>query len=516
MNQRTLIASLLALLPSMTAACASSAPPGPGPAPAASSTGADSLDAFFRRVAALEVAPGFAVAVVQRGRPAFVRGYGWADVESRRAVEPGTPFYIASATKSFTALAAALLAHEGRLELDAPLSRAFPGLTLRPPLAADSITLRSLLTHTSGVDIPGMTYRTAYSGEHTPEVLMRLLSGAVPRPERGFAYTNVGYVVAGMAIERAAGASWKDVLDERVFTPLGMEHTTAYASEAARWERPLATPYQAGETGLRPASRTKTDATMHAAGGMITTAEDLARWLQVQLGSGSVDGRQLFPAAVIAETHRAQAAPGGTFYRFTRDGYGLGWYTGSYEGEPLLHHFGNYAGWRTHVSFMPRAGVGVAVLTNTDAPGGFVATDVMAAYAYDLLLGKPGLAAKYAPELDSLRARDRRAREGVRQDLARRRARTSRLSRPLSAYTGVYRSEVMGTMVVREKDGALEVRIGDVRAVAEPFTEPESVRVELIPGQGSSAVFHLGPDGRAVRVDAARERFDRVGDAPPG
>ena len=199
MNQRTLIASLLALLPSMTAACAPSAPPGAAPDPApggALGASADSLDAFFRRVAALEVAPGYAVAVVQRGRPAFVRGYGWADVVGRRPVEPGTPFYIASATKSFTALAAALLAHEGRLELDAPLSRAFPGLTLRPPLAADSITLRSLLTHTSGVDVPGMTYRTAYSGEHTPEVLMRLLSGAVPRPERGFvARTSAGIMV---------------------------------------------------------------------------------------------------------------------------------------------------------------------------------------------------------------------------------------------------------------------------------------------------------------------------------
>jgi len=156
------------------------------------------LDAFVERAMRLEVAPGLAVVVVKGKERSYARGFGYADREARRRVGPETLFYIASTTKSFTALAAALMQHRGAVDLDAPLSRSLKGARLHPSLSADSITLRDLLTHTHrhlsgwpgclshgihgglyGSPAPG-TARRAPSGEHGACLRLRQ-----PRIRRG-------------------------------------------------------------------------------------------------------------------------------------------------------------------------------------------------------------------------------------------------------------------------------------------------------------------------------------------
>ncbi|HEU5186539.1 MAG TPA: serine hydrolase domain-containing protein, partial [Gemmatimonadaceae bacterium] len=126
------------------------------------------LDSTLAQVFALDLAPGMSIAVVRDTQVIYAKGFGWADVEARTPVTPQTIFYIASTTKSFTGLAAALLAEQGRLDLDAPLSRYLPTARLQTPLNPDSITLRSLLSHTHGIHGDGpIIFRTAYSGQHT-------------------------------------------------------------------------------------------------------------------------------------------------------------------------------------------------------------------------------------------------------------------------------------------------------------------------------------------------------------
>lgn len=236
----------MAIAFTLTAACT----PGPYPprAPAASASAAngvlaDSLDPFVRGLVDEGYVPGIAIAVVTRDGPAYLRGFGVRDVRTREPVTPQTGFYIASSTKSFTGTLAALLHQRGVISLDAPLSRYLPELRMNAPLSADSVTLRSLLTHTSGLRNEPVVFRTAFSGVHDDAMLVRLLAQSTPIP-RTYRYDNLGYVVAALAMERATGRDWQDLLRDELFRPLGMMHTTARVSEARAAGWPLASPHQ--------------------------------------------------------------------------------------------------------------------------------------------------------------------------------------------------------------------------------------------------------------------------------
>src|SRR5690606_41827846 len=134
-----------------------------------------------------------------------------------------------------------------------------------------------------------------------------------------------------------------------------------------------------------------------SAGGMYASARDLARWLLVHLNGGRLDGRQVLPAAALAEAHRPVAEVDDRYGPFERRGYGLGWYTGPYDGEPVLHHFGGFAGAHAHLSFMPERGLGVVVLANESIAAGRL-VPMIAAFASDWWLGEPDVGALYTAQ----------------------------------------------------------------------------------------------------------------------
>lgn len=459
-------------------------------------SGADSLDAFIQRaMGAVPVVPGLSIAVVHGEDVIYLAGFGHRDVEAGLSMAPSTVSYIASSTKSFTGLAAALLAHDGLLDLEAPLSDYLEGLEFEAEaLSTDSIALRALLTHTSGFENDPIVVRTAYTGEHTPQELRRVLAEESVPTGAGFEYDNLGYVVTSLVIDEVTRRSWKDLLAERIFEPLGMDRTSAYVSRARREDWPVAAPYFGGAPdSLERRPFWKADETMHAAGGLLSTADDLARWLEAQINEGRVDGLQVFPAEVVAETHRKQAELDAEFWRFRRHGYGLGWYVSDYEEETLLHHFGSFPGYRAHVSFMPEHDLGVAVLIN-ELPGGIFLPDAVAAYAYDLVLGKPGPAAKYEEVLADLTRRLEQVQDAVRQDRERRGARPQELPRPLEAYTGTFRSPAFGGMEVYRRSGRLQARIGRLRSEVEIFDhEREMLRIEIA-GSGRVVRYFFPPE----------------------
>ena len=491
------------------AACAQ---PEPEPDPRA-----DALDAFVPRL--LEATdgnvPGLSIAVVHGDDAVYLRGFGMADVEAGVPAGPETAFYIASSTKSFTALAAALVEADGRLDLDDSMAEHARGVTFDPTVRAPDVTLRHLLTHTHGMANHPIVVRTAFTGDHTSDELWRLLAETRPNedaPLGTFAYSNVGYNIFSLFLDRAAGKPWQDVLDERIFEPLGMAGTTAYASEAASSGRSVAQPYSGfGEDGRAElVYLAKQDNTMQAAGGMYTTAADAARWLEVQLNAGRLDGRQVFPAAVIRETHEPFATTDAAFGPFTRTGYALGWYAGEYDGSGMRHHFGGFGGAHSHISFLPDEGLGVAVFVNEAGIGGNVAVTV-ASLAYDLWLDKEGALDRAEAFLAQVPARVEQSRERVAADRAERAAREWTLGRPMADYAGTYVSPSLGTMVISAESGALRVRFGNMNAVATPFTEPETIRVELIPDQGQVVGFEFGASDRPDAVMYDGYRFVRTG-----
>jgi CubicO group peptidase (beta-lactamase class C family) len=192
-----------------------------------------------------------------------------------------------------------------------------------------ALTLRDLLCHRHGLECGPIVHRDAYTGQITDEIYFRLLQDA--EIANYVRYSNIHFTLAGRAIEDASGLKWQDFLDQRLFVPAGMMRTTAYASEMyGKLEH--AEPMLRIEEMWRRSPLVKTDRTMHAAGGMGTTARDAARWLILNLNGGEIDGRRILPETM----------------------------------EEEYFHGGGYVGAASYISFLPEHGIGVAALANSD------------------------------------------------------------------------------------------------------------------------------------------------------
>ncbi len=464
-------------------------------------------DAFIdRALKEIDVTPGLAVAFVDGDRAVYVRGTGLADTAPRTPADADTRFYIASSTKSFTALAIAALAAKGELDLDAPVATWLPDSGLPPAIAA-KVTLRQLLTHTSGLDNSPISFRAAFSGDHTPAVMQALLAATVETPDTPagtFRYSNAGYNLATLLIERKTGLDWRALVRREVLDPLGMTATTPFVSRAGGV---VAAGHVAGPDGsLLRSPLQKSDATMQSAGGLISTARDMARWLQAQINDGVVDGRRVFPAGLVASSHAPIATQDAAFGPYRRTGYGLGWEVGGFGDDLLIHHFGNFAGSRAHVSLMPAHRLGVTVMVNEDAVAGGLA-DLIANYLYERRLNRPDVEARYAAALETLKADRDARRKGMAAATARFAARPRMLTLADAAYAGRYENPLYGAFDVTPTEAGLVVTMGPMRAVAQAFTQPESVRVELVPGQGQAVVFQLDETGRVVGARAMGADF---------
>ena len=454
-------------------------------------------DAFIRRAMdRIGVVPGLAIAVVDGDETVMTAGYGVADLATGAPVDADTRFYIASSTKSFTAQANAAMDARGEIDLASPLST----WSTAPGLPADlaRVSLTDLLSHRSGLDNTPMSYRAAFSGDHTPEVMQRLVAATTTlddTPYGTFRYSNAGYNLATTLLEARDGRDWRLVVRDEVLNPLGMAHTTGWLSEARAEGAVIAAGHLGHPAdGLVRSPLQKVDATMQSAGGLVSTPGDMARWLEVQINDGVLDGRRIFPEGLVASTHQPLAANETTFGPYTRESYGLGWQIGRYGDDVLIHHFGNFSGSRAHVSFMPARRIGVVVMVNEDVLAGGLA-DLVANYVYDWRAGRPDLEAFYDAAVGELVDRRDRGRAAIARQQAERAARPSMLARPVAAYVGTYESPLLGTVRIAERDGAMVVSMGVMEAVAESFTQPESVRVELAPMQGQSIQF--GGDGDA-------------------
>jgi CubicO group peptidase (beta-lactamase class C family) len=440
------------------------------------------LTSSIEKAFELGVTPGMALAVVEGDKVIYAEGFGYADLETKRRVTAETMFYIASTTKSLTAFAAALLDHQGKLDLDQPINRYLPELRLQAPLSADSITLRDLLTHTHGIDNSGpVVLRTAFTGDFTDRQLIELMASHPPSPEgRVFTYGNVGYNLAGLVMNATQESDWKEIIEQEILRPLQMTRTSAYMTRVDRLG--LALPYHIQEQGFRPLYMCKSDENMHAAGGHVSTVLDLAQWLLVHINRGELGGKRVFPAAAVSETHRLQAHQDKEWGNIHRYGWGLGWDLGVYDGDTLIHRFGSFAGYRSHLSFMPKHIIGVVILVNESTAGSRL-TDLLAEFIYDHLLKKPDADLKFEKALGEFRSLAHKARERVRQDKATRSARPQILPLALSSYTGVYDNHDYGSMEWNLKDNRLEARMGLLWSPAEVYDgEKNQLRVELAGG----------------------------------
>jgi CubicO group peptidase (beta-lactamase class C family) len=294
--------------------------------------------------------PGASVLVLRDGEPVVRAGYGLSDLEARTPASAPTNYRLASVTKQFTAASILLLAEDGRLKVDDPVRKWLPSL----PKVADSITIRHLLTHTSGlIDYEDVIPETFKPQLHDADVLRLLESQdrTYFKPGTSYRYSNSGYALLALIVERASGRTFATFLRERIFQPLGMSNTVAY-EEGISTVSNRAFGYTQEQGRWNRTDQSQTSAVL-GDGGIYSSIDDLAKW-----DAALYDGRLLRPSSL-------QAA----FTPATRTDtpeveYGFGW---RITGETLWHS-GETVGFRNVIVRYPKRHLTVVVLTNRNEP----------------------------------------------------------------------------------------------------------------------------------------------------
>lgn len=311
----------------------------------------DELFAGFTRGAL----PGCAVAVAEDGRVAFARGYGLADLARRTPITPRTVFDIASTSKQFTAACVLLLAQRGRLSLADDVRRYVPEL---PPYTA-KVTLDELLHHTGG--LPDYVELLAASGRSYQELttdadaLDVLAAQPAPlfAPGTQYKYSDSGYFLLSLVVQRVTGASLRDFAAANLFAPLGMRDTQ-YLNDLSRLPPGRAAAYSLAPGGGFQIDQSNWQQT--GDGAVNTTVLDLAKW-DANFASAAVGGRRLI-AALLTPGTLADGSP-------LPSAYGGGLMLDTYRGLQQIHHAGSWCGYRSELLRLPERRLAVATLCNT-------------------------------------------------------------------------------------------------------------------------------------------------------
>ncbi|MFA0810240.1 serine hydrolase domain-containing protein [Microbulbifer epialgicus] len=326
-----------------------------------------------------------------------------------------------------------------------------------------------------------------------------------------FRYSNYNYNILTALTDKQLGKSWKDIIDDEIFSKAGMTRSSAYISKAQNLGWSIAHPHDTfglNKPKLVNSERLKTDATMQSAGGVIMSAGDAVKWLEFMVEDGRIGGHQVFSKEAVVSTVRPYVKVNKKYGKYERNHYGLGWYIGKYEKDVLIHHFGGFSGARSHVSFMPDRKIGVAVFINDSEVGNPLA-DVIANYIYDSLIEENDAEENYKDSLEEAIKRRQVAKERLAASKARLANRPSTLSLPLDKYVGKYSSIFGESIAVEVNNGKLHFVEGDFSTPTTPYTKAESVRFNHISGLPMVMKFSLDQNGDVYQLLLVDEIYKR-------
>ncbi len=330
----------------------------------------DWIDQSAEKTLATWGIPGLSLAIVHQGREIKMQGYGFCERGKANLVDAKTLFQVASLTKAFTALTAAILVGEHKLDWDTPIRTYLPTLCFKDPIASREMNLIDLLSHKTG--LPGTCSgedNEWYKKDHTTEYLMQRLASIDPIfPFRShFSYSNLAYQAASQVIASVIASPWDLFCKERIFDPLHMERTH-FSYELLMEDTNRANPHlpmnqQFSSVPFLNWSQIK------ASGGMNSCVEDLAKWMQyclfdIEMGSPIfqphtlVDGQELVGDENFASTW--------AIYSHGQDlvHYGLGWMMYKLAGKTVFFHVGLTVGMSSILALVPEEKLGIAILTN--------------------------------------------------------------------------------------------------------------------------------------------------------
>lgn len=320
--------------------------------------------ALFREAAnaALEAfnVPGFSVGIIKDGKIILSEGFGTRTYGKKEKVDGNTLFAIASNTKAFTATALAKLDAEEKISLSDPVRKYLPYYEVYDEYVSEHMMVRDLLCHRSGLGTfsgDAIWFKSEQSAE---EILKRIKY--LPQAyewRAGYGYSNLSVITGGEVIKAATGKTWAAYVKDSFLAPLGMDRTQTSVTPLQKMDN-VATPHITRNNN-QAISYVNWD-NMGAAGGIVSSSNDMLKWIETQINGGVYQGKEIFPAAAQGQTWKPHNPLGGSK---TFTSAGLGWFLTNLDGHRIVSHSGGYDGMYSQVKIAPDDSLGVVILTNS-------------------------------------------------------------------------------------------------------------------------------------------------------
>lgn len=468
----------------------------------------DALDRFITEALGRYEVPGAMVAVVQGGQPLLLKGYGVRDVSGDAPVDEHTVFQLASNTKPMTAFVLGTLVDEGLIGWDTPVVDVLPELVLQDAYATRHVTPRDLLSHRSG--LPEFTGDLlGHLGYDRAEMLRRLRFVAPAHSFREVAaYSNLGFFIAGEVIARLTGGPWEDAARERLFGPLGMERSGPTSVD------PPADGNVSAHHGVVDDELVVVPLDDHgvhgAAGSAVSTASDLAAWMQMLLDGGEGNGQRLIEAATVGEMLAPSMVAAISFTEtppideHSGFSFGMGWGNFHYQGYEVIEKGGALAGIRSVVCLVPEMNAGIAMVANRNLT---FLPEAVRAFALEQWLGAAGYDMQSEIESRSVLIDEIFAGAPMPADSA-------PASVPVEHFAGLYENTLYGRAEVIPDGEDLRLELGPAgwpAALRHMSRETFLLDWGTVTTVPSPLTFTIGPDGIAMAFESEDiGRFDRV------
>jgi len=401
-------------------------------------------DAITTALKAWEV-PGVVVVIVRDDQVVYLKGHGRKHFDRDEPPTADTRFPLASCSKAFTTTLMAQLVDAGKMRWDDPVRRHLRGFRLDDPHVDALVTMRDLVTHRTGLATHDLLwYRAPWSVE---EMVKRAGRLPIKQPFRShFEYQSVMFSAAGLACAQIGGKPWHQLIQERLFDPLGMESSTCRPQSALKFDHADGHKRVDGKLEIVPWYAPEEP---NAAGSIVVTGGDLVPWLRLQLNGGQLGDQRIVSEANFAETHTPQVAlriegPAKELYPETIQlSYAMGWLVQDYRGRQLLSHGGVIDGFRANITLLPREKIGIAILNNLQA------TRMGQALSYTLVDEMLGLQKRdWNSHFLAIVKREETKRDERQKERDRLRRADQPPSLPLTAYLGTYHERAYGDAIV--------------------------------------------------------------------
>lgn len=464
-------------------------------------------DALLKRAVEAWNAPGAALVVVQGDEVLYMGCAGVKELGKPDPVTPDTLFAIASTTKAFTCTTIAMMANEGKMSWDDPVSKYVDYFRLSDPLANANVTLRDLVTHRTGMSRNDMLW---YGSANTREEVIRRIGLVKPNTSfrSAYEYNNIMYATAGVAVGNADGSSWEEVVRKRIFEPLGMTGANFSTHDAVK-SPDYATPHHKGEDGVTQAVPWRNLDNCAPGGSINAGVRDLSKWLRFQINEGVFEGKTLISPEKLLETRTPQivtpAVPNG-ISPVTLGAYGLGWAVYAYRGHTVCSHGGALDGFRSHVVLIPHLKMGFAILVNL-SPSALV--ESVRNSLLDRVLGAEpeDWNAKTIAQQEEAIAKEQKERQ-ERRDKSHK---ETKPSRELSVYTGAYENKAYGAAHITLVNGALSLQWSWLNLPLEHLHfDTFLAETEAYPRVTEVAQFELDKEGEVAVLHVIGQEFTKV------